>query len=155
MRYAVVVERGESGGNCSAYSPDVPGCIATGDTVEQTLENMREALEFHVRGLVEDGEGMPEGHGDGTTVALVDVGAGEPAVSWTASVGPRSVSYVREGPTDAALVDLAGVVAVLRSIEWAGPGGSCPRCGARGGHSVGCLLAEALQQSSATPASGR
>ncbi len=59
--YLVVIERGAR--NCSAYSPDVPGCIATGATVEQTLTRMRQALRAHLAGLVEDGEPLPKARG--------------------------------------------------------------------------------------------
>jgi len=56
--YLVVIERAAR--NCSAYSPDVSGCIATGATVEQTLTRMRRALRAHLAGLVEDGEPLPK-----------------------------------------------------------------------------------------------
>jgi len=45
MRYAIVIETAE--GNFSAYVPDLPGCIATGDTVAETERSIREAIEFH------------------------------------------------------------------------------------------------------------
>jgi predicted RNase H-like HicB family nuclease len=57
QNYLVVIEKG--GNNYSAFSPDVPGCASTGKTVEETLENMREALEFHLQGTVESGEEAP------------------------------------------------------------------------------------------------
>ncbi len=59
--YLVVIERGPR--NRSAYSPDVPGCVATGATVEQTLVRMRRALRDHFAGLVEDGEPIPPARG--------------------------------------------------------------------------------------------
>jgi predicted RNase H-like HicB family nuclease len=52
IRLAVVVEKGEH--NYSAYSPDLPGCVTTGQTVEETIKNMREAVLFHLEGLRED-----------------------------------------------------------------------------------------------------
>jgi predicted RNase H-like HicB family nuclease len=58
VRYAVVIEKAQK--NYSAYSPDVPGCITTGKTVQQTLNNMREALLFHFEGLREDGQVIPD-----------------------------------------------------------------------------------------------
>ena len=58
MRYAIVIEKARK--NYSAYSPDVPGCITTGKTVQQTLNNMREALLFHFEGLREDGQLIPD-----------------------------------------------------------------------------------------------
>lgn len=58
MRYAVVIERAE--GNYSAYVPDLPGCIATGDTVADVETEVREAARFHVEGLRADGLPVPE-----------------------------------------------------------------------------------------------
>ena len=53
MQYAMIVEKGEK--NYSAYFPDLPGCIATGKTLEELKQAMREALELHLRGMREDG----------------------------------------------------------------------------------------------------
>ena len=58
MRYAIVIERAE--GNYSAYVPDLPGCVATGGTVEEVEREMRAAIEFHLHGLREDGLPLPE-----------------------------------------------------------------------------------------------
>jgi predicted RNase H-like HicB family nuclease len=58
MRYAIVVEKGES--NYSAYVPDLPGCVATGDTVDETLREIREAVAFHIEGMRADGLPIPE-----------------------------------------------------------------------------------------------
>ena len=58
MRYAVVIEKAE--GNFSAYVPDLPGCIATGATVEEAEAEIREAIAFHVEGMREDGVPVPE-----------------------------------------------------------------------------------------------
>lgn len=58
MRYAVVIERAD--GNYSAYVPDLPGCVAVGDTVEETQEAIREAIRFHLAGMREDGDPIPE-----------------------------------------------------------------------------------------------
>ncbi len=57
-RFLVVVER--AGSNYSAYAPDLPGCIATGDTVDETRRNMQEAIELHLRGLKEDNRPVPD-----------------------------------------------------------------------------------------------
>ncbi len=57
-RYLIVVERAD--GNYSAYSPDIPGCVAVGDTPEEVILNMREAILFHVQGLIEDRLPVPE-----------------------------------------------------------------------------------------------
>jgi len=58
MRYAVVIEKAE--GNYSAYVPDLPGCIATGTTVEDTEKSIREAIEFHLEGMRQDGLPIPQ-----------------------------------------------------------------------------------------------
>lgn len=57
MRYAVVIEN--AGNNFSAYAPDLPGCVATGATVEEAETQIREAIEFHIAGLREDGLPLP------------------------------------------------------------------------------------------------
>ena len=59
MRYAIVIEKAE--GNYSAYVPDLPGCVATGATVEEVETEIREAITFHVEGLREDGLPVPPG----------------------------------------------------------------------------------------------
>src|SRR6266446_3728210 len=58
LRYAVVVEKGET--SFGAYVPDLPGCIAAADTKEEVLQLIHEAIEFHVEGLREDGQPIPE-----------------------------------------------------------------------------------------------
>ncbi|RED36150.1 putative RNase H-like HicB family nuclease [Rhodopseudomonas thermotolerans] len=58
MRYAVVIEKAE--GNYSAYVPDLPGCIATGDSVAAVEAEIREAIRFHIDGLREDGLPVPQ-----------------------------------------------------------------------------------------------
>jgi predicted RNase H-like HicB family nuclease len=58
MRYAVVIEK--ANGNYSAYVPDLPGCVATGATVEEIEKEIREAIRFHIEGLREDGVTVPE-----------------------------------------------------------------------------------------------
>lgn len=57
MRYAIVIERATN--NFSAYVPDLPGCVATGDTVEEVTSEMSEAIQFHLDGLREDGLEIP------------------------------------------------------------------------------------------------
>jgi predicted RNase H-like HicB family nuclease len=57
VRYLVVVEKTEN--NYSAYVPDLPGCIATGATVEDVQQNIREAIAMHMEGLREDGLPVP------------------------------------------------------------------------------------------------
>jgi len=58
MRYAIVIEKAES--NFAAYVPDLPGCVATGQTVEETELQIREAIDLHLRGMREDGLPIPE-----------------------------------------------------------------------------------------------
>ena len=58
MRYAIVIEKAES--NYAAYVPDLPGCVATGATIEETEREIREAIDLHLRGMREDGLPIPE-----------------------------------------------------------------------------------------------
>lgn len=58
MRYAVVIEK--VGSNYSAYVPDLPGCVATGETVAAVESEIREAIRFHIEGLQEDGIAVPQ-----------------------------------------------------------------------------------------------
>ena len=53
MRYAIVIEKTE--GNFSAYVPDLPGCVAIGDSIAVVDSNIRNAIRFHIEGLKEDG----------------------------------------------------------------------------------------------------
>ncbi len=57
MKYAVVIEKGSKG--YGAYVPDLPGCIAAGETKEEVKQLIKEAIEFHIEGLKEDGEPVP------------------------------------------------------------------------------------------------
>lgn len=66
--YAVLYERGER--NWSAYVPDLPGCVATGKTREETERRIREAIEFHIEGLKMDGESVPEPTVEAGTVSV-------------------------------------------------------------------------------------
>lgn len=58
MRYAVVIEKAE--GNYSAYVPDLPGCVAVGDTLDEIDQMIREAIEFHLEGMQLNGEPIPQ-----------------------------------------------------------------------------------------------
>ena len=58
MRILVVIERADA--NYAAYAPDVPGCVATGSTRQETLERMLEALRLHLQGMREDGDALPD-----------------------------------------------------------------------------------------------
>jgi predicted RNase H-like HicB family nuclease len=73
-KYLVVVEQAE--GNYSAYLPDIDGCVATGDTVEETLATMKEALTSHLELMAEEGYPIPDAS---TTVGYVEVVLPEPA----------------------------------------------------------------------------
>jgi predicted RNase H-like HicB family nuclease len=70
MRYAVVIEKAEN--NYSAYVPDLPGCIATGATVAEVESQIREAIEFHLEGMREDGTAIPT---PSSRVEYVDIAA--------------------------------------------------------------------------------
>jgi predicted RNase H-like HicB family nuclease len=56
--YLVLIEKGDT--NYGAYAPDVPGCGGIGDTPEEALQSLREGLQFHVEGLAESGDVIPE-----------------------------------------------------------------------------------------------
>jgi len=56
--FLIVIEK--ANGNFSAYCPDLPGCVATGKTREQTARNMHKAIEIHVRGMLEDRQSVPK-----------------------------------------------------------------------------------------------
>jgi len=58
MKYAVVIERGPT--SWGAYVPDLPGCIAAGESREEVVELIKEAIEFHLEGMKEGGELIPE-----------------------------------------------------------------------------------------------
>ena len=59
MKYAVIIERA-SARNFGGYVPDLPGCVSTGATREECERNLREAIAFHLEGMREDGEPIPE-----------------------------------------------------------------------------------------------
>ena len=70
MRYTIIIEK--AGNNYSAYAPDLPGCIAAGDTVQETKLLMQGAIEMHLRGMREDGDPIPE---PTTVVDTIEVAA--------------------------------------------------------------------------------
>ena len=70
MRYAIVIEKAEN--NYAAYVPDLPGCVATGQTIEETEQQIREAIDLHLRGMREDGMPIPE---PSSSVDYVDIAA--------------------------------------------------------------------------------
>jgi len=69
-KFLVIIER--AGNNFSAYSPDLPGCVATGATPEEVEREIREAIEFHIEGLREDGLPVPQ---PSSAVRYVDIAA--------------------------------------------------------------------------------
>jgi len=58
MKYLIIIEKSNVG--YSAYSPDLPGCVSTGATPDETEQNMREAIEFHIEGLKAEGYEIPK-----------------------------------------------------------------------------------------------
>jgi predicted RNase H-like HicB family nuclease len=70
MRYVVVIEQGPT--SFGAYVPDLPGCVAVGDTREEVTQLIHEAIEFHLDGLKADGHPIPQPH---STVEIVEVRA--------------------------------------------------------------------------------
>ena len=70
MRYMVVVERGAT--SWGAHVPDLPGCVAVGETRTEVLQLIREAIEFHIAGLRQDGLPVPAPSSEGE---IVEVGA--------------------------------------------------------------------------------
>nr|WP_319537655.1 type II toxin-antitoxin system HicB family antitoxin [uncultured Methanospirillum sp.] len=71
-KFLIVVEK--AGDNYSAYAPDLPGCIATGKTKEEAEENMIEAMEFHIQGLLEDGLSIPKQEAYASVFAIPEHG---------------------------------------------------------------------------------
>ncbi len=69
MRYVVIVEQGENG--FGAYVPDLPGCVAVGETREEALRLIREAIELHLEGMREEGLPVPE---PSTSSEYVEIG---------------------------------------------------------------------------------
>ena len=67
-RFLILIEK--AGKNFSAYSPDLPGCVATGKTRESAEEQMHEAIAMHIRGLLEDGLPVPKSHSSATFIAV-------------------------------------------------------------------------------------
>ena len=67
-RFLIIIEQGSH--NYSAYVPDLPGCIATGKTVEEVKANMREAIKMHLEGMIEDQESIPSSQ---TMAEYIDV----------------------------------------------------------------------------------
>jgi predicted RNase H-like HicB family nuclease len=73
--YMAVIEKGES--NCSAYCPDLPGCITTGKTLDDTVRNMTEAVQFHTEGLPEDRDPVPRPGNPQARIGEINTEAGD------------------------------------------------------------------------------
>ena len=74
MKYTVVIER--TSNNYAAYVPDLPGCVATASTREELLEEIRDAIEFHIEGMREDGEPVPHPQATADVVEVAEVAGG-------------------------------------------------------------------------------
>jgi predicted RNase H-like HicB family nuclease len=70
LRYTIIIEKAPN--NYSAWVPDLPGCVSIGATIQETKRNIQQAIEFHLRGMREDGETIPE---PTTTADIVEVSA--------------------------------------------------------------------------------
>ena len=68
MKYTVIIEK--TSNNYAAYVPDLPGCVATADSRDALLEEIRAARQLHIEGMIEDGEAVPEGQ---ATADVVEV----------------------------------------------------------------------------------
>lgn len=71
ITYAIIIERAEDGGY-GAWCPDLPGCVALGDTPAETVTEMKEAIEFHLDGLREDGLPIPHPSTVAATIVTTD-----------------------------------------------------------------------------------
>ncbi|OGR22072.1 MAG: hypothetical protein A2277_06345 [Desulfobacterales bacterium RIFOXYA12_FULL_46_15] len=67
-RFLIIIEK--AAGNYSAYSPDLPGCVATGRTKDQAAQNIHEAIELHILGLKEDHLSIPKSHASAEYIAI-------------------------------------------------------------------------------------
>ncbi len=68
MRYLVIIEKGPT--SFGAYVPDLPGCVAAGETKEEVLALIRDAIEFHIEGLKQEGEPIPVPSSSGELVEV-------------------------------------------------------------------------------------
>ncbi len=73
-RFLVIIEKGNQ--NYGAYSPDLPGCVAVGDTLEEVEKNMRSAIIMHIQGMIEDQEPIPTSQ---TTAEYMEIPIPNPA----------------------------------------------------------------------------
>ena len=92
MKYLVVYEQGD--GNWSAYAPDLAGCIATGATLDETAATMREAIAFHMDGMREAGDAIPE---PSAQVGMVEA-PGEPTIRYLVVYERVAAGYEAHAP---------------------------------------------------------
>lgn len=92
MKYLVVYEQADD--NYSSYAPDLPGCVTTGRTLEEAAAVMREAMAFHIDGLREDGDAIPE---PSAQVGMVEA-PGEPSVRYLVVYEKRPSGYEAHAP---------------------------------------------------------
>lgn len=62
MKYAIVIEKGDN--SYGAYVPDLPGCVAAAETKDEVVKLIKEAIEFHLQGLEENGDEIPQPHSE-------------------------------------------------------------------------------------------
>jgi len=131
--YAIVVEKTEN--NYSAYVPDLPGCVATGRTVEEVEKEIREAIEFHIAGLREDGMAVPQ---PSSIVEYLEVAAWPRLRHWTNPSLQSLWSRMVAGLSFVALQDLIPMH-WWTPMHWRDPDALAPSslpCNRYGDHSV-------------------
>ena len=72
LRYAVILEKAKDGGY-GAYVPDLPGCLGMGETRNETIENISEAIKFHIEGMKAEGISVPLPHSEAENLILASV----------------------------------------------------------------------------------
>lgn len=92
--YTVIIEKAH--GNFSAYAPDLPGCVSTGATLRKTVANMREAIELHVEGMIEDGLSAPPARAVARTIRVATTRSSRPRTRTTATKKPAAKRPVRK-----------------------------------------------------------
>ena len=90
-RYLIVLEKTETG--YSAYSPDVPGCIATGETAENTVDTVKEALHEHLALFLEDHDPIPRGKGAESYLEAVEMSQGNDFLIAHIEIEPKTIQF--------------------------------------------------------------
>ena len=96
MKHLIV--NGQAATGYSGYSPDVPGCIATGDTRDEVEQNMKAAVAFHLDGLKAEGMGIPEPSSSSAYVEIPEYHEMTVQSSQVRPVRPREITHAREFP---------------------------------------------------------